>query len=69
MKRGLIALAIFLGSFAVLFLAMVLVAYRAVWAGQATGIGLVFPGDVRITAVVSILLATFAVWLSGKLAR
>jgi hypothetical protein len=69
MKRWLVAIAIF-GSFAVLFLGMALIAYRAVWDGRATGIGLVFPRDVRITTiVVALVLAAFAAWLSGKLIR
>jgi hypothetical protein len=70
MKRWFVAVAIFIGSFAVLFLGMVLVAYRQVSDGRATGIGLVFPRDVRITSVVvAILLAALAVWLSGKLVQ
>jgi hypothetical protein len=70
MKRWLVGIAIFVGSFAVLFLSMALIAYRAVWDGRATGIGLVFPRDVRITTVVvTILPVAFAVWLSGKLIR
>jgi len=68
MKRWLAAIAIFIGSFLVLLFGMAYMASRQLSATQATGIEFVRVFS-RYTLIASVLLAAFAVWLSGKLIR
>ncbi len=68
MKRWLAAIGIFIGSFLVLLLGMAYMAYRQVSDKYATGATFVSAFS-RNTLIASVLLAVFAVWLSGKLTR
>jgi len=68
MKRWLAAIAIFIGSFLVLLFGMADMASHQLSGTQATGIEVVRVFS-RYTLVANVLLAAFAVWLSGKLIR
>jgi putative copper export protein len=68
MKRWLAAIAIFIGSLLVLLFGMAYIASRQLSDTHATGIAFVRVFSLY-TLAASILLAVFAVWLSGKLMR
>jgi len=74
MKRALVGLGLFVGSFVILTilwnLPAILLSYRGYVKEKTTGIAVVLAPDILVTlSVIALISAGLAFWLSGKFAR